>query len=46
MKNPSKPTQAETVGIENQNLLKTQTLTLTEKRKQFKEKIIEQTNLR
>jgi hypothetical protein len=30
-KNPSKPAQAETTGTENQNLLKTQILTLTEK---------------
>jgi hypothetical protein len=37
---------AETTGIEDQNLLKTQKLTLTEKRKQFKENFIEQTNLR
>jgi hypothetical protein len=36
---------AETIGIEDQNLLKTQKLTLTEKRKQFKENFIEQTNL-
>jgi hypothetical protein len=33
---------AETTGIENQNLLKTQKLTLTEKEKQFKENFIEQ----
>jgi hypothetical protein len=32
---------AETTGIEDQNLLKTQKLTLTEKRKQFKENFIE-----
>jgi hypothetical protein len=37
---------AETTGIEDQNLLKTQKLTLTEKIKQFKENFIEQTNLR
>ena len=34
--------QAETTGTENQNLFKTQTLTLIEKRKQFKENFIEQ----
>jgi hypothetical protein len=38
--------QAETTGTENQNLLKTQSLTLTTKRKQVKENFIEQTNLR
>jgi hypothetical protein len=37
---------AETTGIEDHNLLKTQRLTLTEKRKQFKENFIKQTNLR
>ena len=44
--NPRNPAQAETADTENQNLLKTRTLTLTEKRKQFKENFIEQTNLR
>jgi hypothetical protein len=38
--------QAEITGTENQNLLKTQILTLTEKIKQFKKNFIEQTNLR
>jgi hypothetical protein len=33
---------AETTSIENQNLLKTQKLTLSEKKKQFKENFIEQ----
>ena len=33
-KEPSKPAQAEITGTENQNLLKTQTLTLTEKENQ------------
>jgi hypothetical protein len=37
---------AKTTGIEDQNLLKTHKLTLIEKRKQFKENFIEQTNLR
>jgi len=42
---PRNQAQVETTGTENQDLLKTQTLTLTEKRKQFKENFIEQTNL-
>jgi hypothetical protein len=45
-KNRSNQALAETTGIEDQNLLKTQKLTLTEKGKQFKENFIEQTNLR
>jgi hypothetical protein len=40
--NTSNKTLAETTGIENQNPLKTQTLTLSEKKKQFKENFIEQ----
>jgi hypothetical protein len=42
----SNKSQAKTTGIENQNLLKTQTPTLTKKRKQLKENFIEQTNMR
>jgi len=38
--------QAETTGTKNQDLLNSQTLTLKEKIKQFKENFIEQTNLR
>jgi hypothetical protein len=36
---PSNPAQAETTGTENQDLLKTQTLTLTEKRKTLQGKL-------
>ena len=43
---PRKIAQTETTGTEKQNLLKKKTLTLTEKRKQFKENFIKQTNLR
>jgi hypothetical protein len=39
MKKPRKPAQAETAGTENQNLLKTQTLTLTEKKKTIQGKL-------
>jgi hypothetical protein len=48
LKNEKTNNQAlvETTGIEDKNLLKTLKLTLTKKRKQFKENFIEQTNLR
>jgi hypothetical protein len=47
-KRTSNQAQEEITDTENQNLLKTQILTLTEKKKkkQFKEKFIEQTNMR